>query len=230
MQGRELGTAGGAKARAYIEARFAASGVRPLGPSFEEPFPFTLGGSRSRSGTGVNVVGRIDGTADRARYLVVSAHYDHLGVRNGVVFNGADDNASGTAALFAIARYFHDHPPRHSLLFAAFDGEEEGLLGSKAFLAKPPVERAALLVDVNADMVGRDPNNTLFVVGTHTQPFLLPFVMDVARRAPVKLVAGHDNPLERGVEDWTSDSDQYTFMTGGIPGLYFGVEDYGQHH
>jgi Zn-dependent M28 family amino/carboxypeptidase len=231
MEGRQIGTPGGEKARAYVIARFQASGIAPFGTSYEAPFAFTSGRLASQSERrGVNVVGRIEGARWPKRYLVVSAHYDHIGARGGQVFNGADDDASGTAALFALGRYFSTHEPAHSILFVAFDGEEAGLRGSRAFVAAPPVDAAALALDVNVDMIGRDPNDKLFVVGTHQLAFLRPYVDQIAAKAPVTLLAGHDDPGERGVEDWTRDSDHYAFMQAGIPALYFGVEDFDQHH
>jgi hypothetical protein len=231
MEGREIGTPGGAKARAYVLARFKASGLLPVEGGYTQTFVSTLPGGRSASRLeGVNVLGRITGVRTPGRYLVVSAHYDHIGVRGGRVFNGADDNASGTAALFALAAYFTAHPPAHSLVFAAFDGEEEGLLGSRAFVRRPPVPVAALAANVNADMVGRDPTNTLWVSGVFQQPFLRPYIEAVAAHAPVHLIMGHDDPRGPGVDDWTRDSDQYAFMQAGIPGIYVGVSDDDQHH
>jgi Zn-dependent M28 family amino/carboxypeptidase len=231
MQGRELGTPGGARARAYVVDRFRASGLRPFGHDFLQSFTLVPGRDSERmTRHGANVLGRIDGTREPAHFIVVSAHYDHIGMRNGVVFNGADDNASGTAALFALATYFTANPPAHSLLFAAFDGEEEGLVGSRAFVRSPPVDASALAVDLNADMIGRDGQNRLFVVGVTQQPALKPFIDRVAAHAPVRLLVGHDDPRQRGIEDWTRDSDQYAFMEAHIPALYFGVEDYAQHH
>jgi len=221
MQGRRVDTPGSEKARAYIEQRFRQSGIQPFAATYEFPFMF-------RSGRGVNVVGRIVGTRTPERYIVVSAHYDHLGVQNGVVFHGTDDNASGTAALFAIAAYFNTHKPAHSLIFAAFDAEETGLQGSKEFVKHPPVAATAIGLDINADMIARD--NTLFVVGTFLQPLLKPSVERIIAKATAKTAIGHDNPAQKNVEDWTKDSDHYSFIQAKIPALYFGVEDYAQHH
>lgn len=227
MQGRQPGTAGGDKARAFVIERFKASGVAPFGASYEQEFSFTARGSNAAR-RGVNVVGHIDGTRQPRRYIVISAHYDHLGVRNGEIFNGADDNASGVAALFALAKYFAAHPPANSLIFAAFDAEESGLRGSQAFVKQPPVAASLLSLNLNADMIGRAPDDKLFVVGTAAQPFLRPFIEAVAAKAPVKLLMGHEDPKQP--EDWTRDSDHYTFIQAKIPALYFGVEDFAQHH
>src|SRR5436190_10247304 len=80
----------------------------------------------------------------------------------------------------------------------------------------------------NADMIGRAPDDKLFVVGTALQPFLRPYIEAVAAKAPVKLLMGHEDPKQR--EDWTRDSDHYSFIQAKIPALYFGVEDFDQHH
>ena len=231
MQGRQVGTPGGAKARAYVTQRFKESGIVPFGESLEQPFTFAA----ARGGTGsdrhgANVIGRIDGTKGSVPCIVLSAHYDHIGVRNGQVFNGADDNASGTAALFALGKYFSAHRPAHTIIVAAFDGEESGTRGSLAFVRTPPVDLASIAVNVNLDMIGRDPDDKLYAVGTHWYPFLKPYLDRVAASAPVKLLFGHDDPQQRGVEDWTKDSDHYPFHQAKIPFIYLGVEDFDQHH
>jgi len=225
MQGRKMGTPGGEKARAYLAARFKAAGLSTVGNHATFLFPFTAPAGTS----GANVVGLVRGLRQPSAFIVVSAHYDHVGVRNGQVFNGADDNASGAAALVAIAQYFREHRPTHSLIIAAFDGEEEGLLGAKAFVRAPPVYPESLVLNLNIDMIGREDRNRLFVVGTRQQPFLAPYIARVAARAPVSLLVGHDDPAARA-DDWTTDSDHYAFLSAGIPALYFGVEDEAQHH
>ena len=229
MQGRRAGTPGGLKARAYMVERFKAAGITPFGESYEQPFQLRQRGGTTEVRTGANVVGRVDGTAPTGKYIVVTAHYDHIGVsQSGDVFNGADDNASGAAALPALAAYFKKVRPKNNLIFAALDAEESGLEGARAFVQKPPVDVGALSLNVNLDMIGRDPDNTLYVVGTRTQPFLKPYIERVAAKAPVKLLMGHDDPTQK--EDWTRDSDHYAFCQAKVPCLYFGVEDFGQHH
>ena len=137
MEGRQVGTPGSAKARAYVVDRFKESGLTAFGVGYERPFTFVGRGGAGEQ-PGVNVVGWINGSKSPARYLVVTAHYDHLGSRGGQVFNGADDNASGTAALFALAKYFSVNRPAHSLILAALDAEEVGLHGATAFVRQPP--------------------------------------------------------------------------------------------
>lgn len=225
MEGRKFGTAGGARARAFVLDRFKATGVAPLADTFE--FPIV---ARTPAGEvqGANIVGVIRGTTDPDHYLVLSAHYDHVGVRGGNIYNGADDNASGTAALFSIAQYLSTHRPRSSVLVVAFDGEEAGLVGSRQFVKNPPVDRAAIRLDLNMDMLGRDARDTLFVTGTARQPNLRAVMERVAANAPLHLRLGHDGG-DTG-EDWTKDSDHYAFIEAGLPALYFGVEDYAQLH
>jgi Zn-dependent M28 family amino/carboxypeptidase len=225
MEGRLTGSAGGAKARAYLLERLKQAGVSPLGDNFERPFTFASRTVGERKG--VNLVGVIRGTRNPERYILLTAHYDHLGVREGQVFNGADDNASGVAALLGVAAHFSRTRPEHSLLIAALDGEEAGLQGAKALMRDLPVPATALILNVNIDMVGRDPDNKLFAVGTYHYPFLKPYLEHIAQ-PPVVLAFGHDRPGEK--EDWTNDSDHRVFHEAGIPFVYFGVEDFAQHH
>jgi hypothetical protein len=235
MEGRRLGTPGGEKARHYIEAALEGAGVRPLAGTFEHPFEaaaFHLpgAGEETTPHRGVNVLGTLPGGAQAARYLVLSAHYDHLGIRGGEIYNGADDNASGVAVLLAAAHYFHGHPLRHTLLLAAFDGEEGGLLGAKAFVADPPVPLAAVALDVNLDMVARGDKNELYASGTAYHPEFKPLLEAIGARSGLLLRFGHDHASPTPGEDWTQESDQGPFHLAGIPFVYFGVEDHPDYH
>ncbi|HEY8479206.1 MAG TPA: M20/M25/M40 family metallo-hydrolase, partial [Spirillospora sp.] len=167
--------------------------------------------------------------------IVLTAHFDHVGIgrpdeAGDSIYNGADDNASGTAALLALARYFREHTPAHSIVFAALDAEEMGLQGARAFVRTPPIPLDAVVINVNMDMVGRNDAGELYVAGTYHYPFLKPVVERIAERAPVRLLMGHDSPdLPQG-QDWTSASDHGAFHAAGIPFLYFGVEDHEDYH
>ena len=233
MEGRRAGTPGSARAREYLVRRFKEAGIVPLGTWYEQPFPLRRASEVEDRG-GVNVVGVIRGR-DAARVLVVTAHYDHIGVRNGQVYNGADDNASGVAVLLAVAARASRETPRHSILFAALDAEESGSQGARALLGSPPVPRESMVMNVNLDMVARDERNVLFASGTHHYPFLKPYLLDVAV-PPVTLRFGHDVPKSPqsssspSEDDWTRSSDHRTFHEAGIPYIYFGVEDEAHHH
>jgi Zn-dependent M28 family amino/carboxypeptidase len=222
MEGRAAGTPGGARARAWLRERLRAIGVAPLGDSLTHAFPL------GRGGEGVNLIGVVRGTTTPERYFVLSAHYDHLGVQGAQVFNGADDNASGVAAVLSLAERLRARPLGHSVIVALFDAEEGGLRGARAFVATPPVPKAALLLNVNLDMVGHSDAGELYVAGTSHTPRLRPPLESLAARAPVRLLFGHDRG--GGHDDWTTQSDHGAFHAAGIPFLYFGVEDHADYH
>jgi len=224
MEGRGAGTKGGALARAYVERRFKEAGLAPLWSSFEQPFELPSGGKA------VNLVGYVRGTKYPERLVVVSAHYDHLGVRDGQIYNGADDNASGVAVLLQLAAHYAGAArPEHSLVFAALDAEELGLIGAYALVRKFKAEKRDVALDVNMDMVGHSERGELYAAGTYHTPALRPALERVAAAAPVKLLIGHDRP-EQGHDDWTNQSDQYAFHKAGVPFVYFGVEDHKDYH
>ena len=225
MEGRRIATPGGARARAYLLRAFTRIGLAPVRDSFPAPF---VAKTRAAELIGVNLVGMIRGTKHADRYLVVSAHYDHLGVRNGVIYNGADDNASGTAAVLAMAQWFKAHPPENSVIFALFDGEETGLLGAKAFLEKPPVPIERIVANVNLDMVSRNVKGELYASGASPFPVMKPLLDSIAAIAPVKLLLRHDTGV--GESNWIQQSDQGPFDTKKIPFVYFGVEDHPDYH
>lgn len=236
MQGRLVGSEGGAKARAYILERLAAIGVAPaIGDSFEHRFPVKRGGKEA---VGANLIGVVPGTAGSGSALVLMAHYDHVGVHGGQVFNGADDNASGVATLLAIAESLKRQAPLHDVIFALVDAEERGsspgeagIAGSRAMVAdpafKPFLDRTVLAV--NLDMVSRSDKDELYAAGAFRTPALRPFLEQIAASAPVTLKLGHDDPA-LGRDDWTTQSDHMAFHQIGRPWVYFGVEDHPDYH
>ena len=174
-------------------------------------------------------------------WIVIGAHYDHVGYgkygadpsNKGKVHPGADDNASGTSALLATARWVHDHPLASTVVFAAFDAEELGLRGSDAFVHALPFPREHLRLNINLDMVSRRDAGRLFVSGVrYDEAMLRPVVEAAARTSAVELHVGHDRPmlLTGLVDDWTSLSDHSSFHDLGVPFLYFGVEDHPDYH
>jgi Peptidase family M28 len=243
FEGRRASSPGGLKARAWLVEQFTAIGLEPAGKTgYLEPFSFTHHSVRGlltpgRSFTtdypdAANVVGAIAGSALSATTIVISAHYDHLGMVDGALYPGADDNASGVATLLAVARAFHATRPAHALVFAAFDGEEEGLRGAEAFLESGllPLDRIAL--NVNMDMVARNDHNEIFAAGTYQSPWLKPLLQEVQQHAGVKILFGHDRPMHKAgsVDDWTDQSDHGVFAEHNLPFVYFGVEDHDDYH
>jgi Peptidase family M28 len=233
MEGRGTGTKGGAMARAFIVQRFAGLGLKAFGNSFEKPFRVfkgqSEGGRLKDDTTGTNVVGYLEGKAHPSRFIVVTAHYDHLGVRDGQIYNGADDNASGVAALLQIAAHLARERPENSVVFAALDAEELGLLGAKSLVTQLRDAKLDVALDVNMDMVSHSDRGELYAAGSYRTPALAAPLKEVAARSRVKLLLGHDRP-EQGHDDWTSQSDQYAFQQAGIPFVYFGVEDHKDYH
>lgn len=128
-EGRRTGTNGAEAARRFIIKQMETLGVKSLNKGYRHDFTFQ--NRQGKTIRGENVIGYIKGEVQEA--IVITAHYDHLGVRNGQVYNGADDNASGVAALIAMMAYFKRNDPKHTIVFAALDAEEMGLQGAKAF-------------------------------------------------------------------------------------------------
>jgi Zn-dependent M28 family amino/carboxypeptidase len=227
MRGRLVGTPENAKARAYVANQLSAAGLQPLGGSFEQAVEVTRDTVVRRA---INVVGMVRGRTTPDRYIVVTAHFDHVGVRNGEIYNGADDNASGTGALIEIARWFAANPPAHSILFVGLDAEEGGLIGARGFVAKSPVPLPAIALNVNMDMVGRNARNELYAAGTTPYPFLKTYLDSVAARSAITLRLGHDDPNGPASDNWTNQSDHAAFHRAEIPFIYFGVEDHPDYH
>lgn len=226
LRGRQTGTQENAIARNFVIEKFKQLKLTPFGSGYELPFEFeNRGGTKVK---GVNVAGWIKGKNDS--YIVISAHYDHVGVRNEKVYNGADDNASGTSALFAIAEYFGNHKPEHNIIIVAFDAEEMGLRGASAFVATPPVPVEKIKVNLNMDMVARADKGELVACGTFFYPQLKPHLEGLTSEK-VKLVFGHDDPEKyKGQDNWTYSSDHGPFHRAKIPFIYFGVEDHKDYH
>ena len=230
LEGRRTGTPGNAKARALVTGRFRSIGLTPLDGGFELPFKFTRNDDTHE---GVNVAAICPGRgAPDNGALVISAHYDHVGVRDGSIYPGADDNASGVAVLLELARHCQRSPWTHDVIFVAFDAEEMGLHGAKAFVASPPLPRQPIALNVNLDMVSRSAARELYVAGTFHRPALKAALDPVAAKAPIKLLFGHDKPKQQagGQDDWTLQSDHGAFHAAGIPFIYFGVEDHPDYH
>ena len=233
-QGRAAGTEGNAKARSLIRQRFETLKLRPIGTTFEHPFTYTprqrgAGSAPAQPLTGVNVLARCAGSDPSLPAIVLSAHYDHLGVRDGKLYPGADDNASGTAAMLELAAQCVAAPFRHDLVVAAFDAEEGGLNGARAFVASGLVPKDRIAVNVNLDMVARGDKGEIYISGTQHSPALKALLDPVAAKAPVGVRFGHDQP-GTGDNDWTLQSDHGEFHKTGVPFVYFGVEDHRDYH
>lgn len=228
LEGRGLGQPGSEMARQFIEERFESLGLMFFGASYRDTFAFA-NPFKKATDYGINLVGYIPGKKHQDEYIVVTAHYDHLGIRGGKIFNGADDNASGACGLLALAEHFMKYRPDYSIIFAAFDAEENGLIGSKHFVHQPPVALKKLHFNLNMDMVSRSDNNELFLCGTHHYPYLKPLFEDLNEGTYLHVLFGHDRGARR-LEDWTHASDHGSFHKKKIPFIYLGVEDHQDYH
>ena len=171
LQGRGLGTEGALKARTYIIEQFHNAGIEPVYEDYLQHFSFRQSLAWIHA---ANIVGKIEGNDPglKDEYIVIGAHYDHLGydIKDGEkrIFPGADDNASGVAAIIELGRYFSQNPDLlgRSLLIIAFDAEESGLLGAKHFVENSPVSVENIKLMFSFDMVGMyEANNGLHLRG-----------------------------------------------------------------
>ncbi|MBB5745433.1 M20/M25/M40 family metallo-hydrolase [Brevundimonas variabilis] len=232
MEGRDTGAPGGERARAYIVARLEAVGVAPSSMGRLQPFQ-TQGRTRegARTFNGTNILGVIPGTRVGDRYIVISAHYDHVGVNDGQIYNGADDNASGVATMLELARRLKADAPEHSVILVAFDGEERGLIGAKHFVEAPPVPLASIALNMNFDMTARaETDGKLWVTGTYQHPTFRPLLETVQPQGPVSLAFGKDTPQDTGANNWVEASDHGAFYRAGVPFLYLGVDYHPDYH
>jgi hypothetical protein len=229
MQGRGPSTPGGEKARAYIVSRFEEMGI--AAPAMGRLQPFEATTRRGATVQGVNVLGMIPGTRRGDRYIVVTAHYDHVGAPDGVIHNGADDNASGVATMLALAADLKRQAPEHSVIFVAFDAEESGLLGAKHFVEAPPVPLESIALNLNFDMTARaETDGKLWVTGTYQHPTFRPLLEGIAPVGGISLAFGKDTPEDTGANNWVEASDHGAFFRANVPFLYLGVEFHPDYH
>lgn len=246
LQGRFFGTEGNYKAQRFIAKQFDSLGIEPAFSSGRiQNYPFTFKGKFRQSiypvsnpaedmsnipdttVNGGNVVTMIKGKSEKA--IVITGHLDHLGIKDGEIFNGADDDASGTAALLTIANYFKHKSPKHTLIFAAVDAEEIGSLGCDYLLHNFPIALENIVLNVNMDMIAHNDSLELYAAGLYHYPNLKQ-PLDDLKSSKINLLYGHDNPNDKNEEDWTFSSDHREFHKRQIPFIYFGVEDHKDYH
>ena len=236
MRGRATPSPELDQAAAYVAAQFRHAGLRPAGDSgdYVQRYPVgrDLGASRPLA---PNVIGVLPGRdpALRGEFALVVAHMDHLGVRPPLggdsIFNGADDNASGTAGVMALAEAFAAQrpPPRRSVLFLVVSGEERGLLGSRAFVERPGVPLDSVVGLVNLDMIGRNRPDSVYLNGW-CKSSISDLVRQLALSHPeLGLAVGPD------VEDrpqTPADSDHYPMQRQGVPYIFFYTGDHADVH
>jgi len=232
LEGRLAGSAGERCAGDYLAREFRRIGLAPAGDSgtyYQSLSVASIVNPHAAPGTGRNVVGILRGKGSGSTVVVVGAHYDHLGRGPfgslapddvGAVHHGADDNASGVAALLEVAQRLKKHRPAVSVVFVAFTGEEEGLLGSRYYAAHPAVPLGDTRAMVNMDMVGRLGSQPLLVFGTGTADEW----DGILRGADTDSLQLKETPDGYGASDHTS------FYEKDIPVLHFFTNVHGDYH
>lgn len=237
LGGRAIGTEGEQKAAEYLAKEFEKLGLQPMGTKgFFQPFTVSkpsnpheeaVIGTDGDGVTGRNVVAFLDKKADKT--IVIGAHFDHLGMGgqgslhrgDSAIHNGADDNASGTAALLALAEILKHEELKNNILFIAFSGEENGLWGSNYFVKTPTIDLQTVNYMINMDMVGRlNEEKSLAINGVGTSPSFVP-VFDQINADSLKLVTS-----ESGV----GPSDHTSFYLQDLPVLHFFTGQHEDYH
>ncbi|HEX4143938.1 MAG TPA: M20/M25/M40 family metallo-hydrolase [Pirellulales bacterium] len=225
FEGREAGSRGGRAAGLYIVKQIEAAGLPGGGPKDSYYQPFGAGYS--------NILAMLAGSdvEYKDQVIVVSAHYDHVGYgtrRNsfgpiGMIHNGADDNASGVSLLIEVIDAFSrlGQAPKRSVLFAFWDGEEKGLLGSVHWVANPTVPLDHVVLNINADMVGRSRGGKLEVSGARTMPGMRRLFSTQNEETALAI----DFPW-----DIKTNSDHYTFYKKNIPALLIHTGLHNDYH
>ncbi|MGH7459980.1 MAG: M20/M25/M40 family metallo-hydrolase, partial [Longimicrobiales bacterium] len=235
LEGRLAGSPGERCAGDFLAAQFRQLGLRPGGANntFFQTVPLaSVLNPHASGGTGRNVIALLPGSDARlnAEWIVIGAHYDHLGRgafssaapdQKNAIHNGADDNASGVSVMLEVARRLSATRPARSVAFIAFTGEEAGLLGSAQFVAEPTIPLARTRAMLNMDMVGRLSTGALIVNGTGTATELDGLVRRAAAAERIDYTA---QPGGYGPSDHTS------FYMKDIPVLFFFTNVHGDYH
>jgi hypothetical protein len=226
--------AGAARTAQHLAAAFQRLKLRPaFGDSYFQPIPWLLADPKDQghSFVGRNVAAVLPGTDPKAKdeWIILSAHFDHLGKDRGVLYPGADDNASGVAMLLEVAERFalQKKKPRRTVMFVAFDQEEAGLQGSTHFATHPPRDLKKLKAFLTADMLGRSMANVMdeyvFALGSETSPRLRRLLEEVKPEAGLKVG-------RLGADIIGTRSDYGPFRDLQIPFLFFSTGQHPDYH
>lgn len=244
MEGRETGSAGQKKAGLYMIEQYKNSGISfPKGATdYYQHIPAAfLNAKRNQNlPDSENIWAYIEGSEKPDEVLVISAHYDHVGVKNGEVYNGADDDGSGTVAVIEMAKAFakakkEGHGPKRSILFLHVTGEEHGLHGSRYYSENPLFPIANTISDINIDMIGRrdvehaKTNNYVYVIGADRLSSDLHNAVVAQNEKYIKMDLDFKFNDPKDPNHFYERSDHYNFAKHGIPSVFLfnGVhEDY----
>ena len=235
MEGRETGSPGQKLAGNYLIEQYKKNNVPfPKGAtSYYQPIPAAYLNKMSNDGLSdsENIWAFIEGSEHPEEIVVVSAHYDHVGIKKGEVYNGADDDGSGTVALLEIAQAFEKakkegHGPKRSILILHVTGEEHGLHGSRFYSENPLFPLANTVADVNIDMIGRrdeahaDSNNYIYLIGSDYLSTDLFNVCEAVNTKYTKLNLDYKYNDRKDKNRFYYRSDHYNFAKNGIPSVF----------
>jgi hypothetical protein len=235
MEGRETGSVGQKKAGDYLIKQYKSNKITfPKGATdFYQRIPAAyLNAKRNENlPDSENIWAYIEGSEKPNEIVVISAHYDHIGVKNGEVHNGADDDGSGTVAMLEIAQAFkraknEGHGPKRSILFLHVTGEEHGLHGSRFYSENPLFTLANTVTDINIDMIGRrdelhkDSNNYVYLIGSDYLSTDLYNICEEANKKYVNLSLDYKFNDREDPNRFYYRSDHYNFAKNGIPSVF----------
>ncbi|MDR7211126.1 M28 family peptidase [Flavobacterium piscis] len=244
MEGRETGSEGQKKAGLYMIEQYKKNDVPfPKGASdYYQHVPAAFLNARRNENLpdSENIWAYIEGSEKPDEILVISAHYDHIGIQKGEIYNGADDDGSGTVALLEMAKAFakakkDGHGPKRSILFLHVTGEEHGLHGSRYYSENPLFPIANTIADINIDMIGRrdvehaNTNNYVYVIGADRLSSDLHNITVAQNEKYTKIDLDFKFNDPKDPNHFYERSDHYNFAKNGIPSVFFfnGVhEDY----
>lgn len=235
MQGRDTGSAGQKKAGQYLIDQYKINTVPfPNGATdYYQKVPASfLNAIRNQNlPDSENIWAYIEGSEKPNELIVISAHYDHIGIENGEVFNGADDDGSGTVALIEIAQAFskakkEGYGPKRSILFLHVTGEEHGLLGSRYYTDNPLFPLANTITNINIDMIGRrdafhnDSSNYVYLIGSDYLSTDLYKICENANKNYVNLFLDYKFNDRNDPNRFYYRSDHYNFAKNNIPSVF----------
>ncbi|MCY1661739.1 M28 family metallopeptidase [Chryseobacterium sp. SL1] len=243
MEGRDTGSPGQKRAGEYMVNYYKGLGIsypKALGSYYQKvPSDFMKKRGGGNLPDSENILAFIEGSEKPEEIVVISGHYDHVGTRNGVVYNGADDDGSGTVAVMEIAKAFQaakkaGNGPKRSILFLHVTGEEHGLFGSEFYTDNPVFPLANTVVDLNIDMIGRDdPENRgkqyVYVIGSEMLSSQLKVINEAANKKTNNLELNYKYDDPNDTERLYYRSDHYNFAKNNVPVAFFfdGIhEDY----
>lgn len=245
MEGRNTGTEGQKKAGRYLIDQYKKDGISfPSGATdFYQKVPseFMKKGFSPKLNDSENIWTFIEGSEFPNEIVVVSAHYDHVGVKNEEVYNGADDDGSGTVALLEIAQAFQlakkdGHGPKRSILILHVTGEEHGLHGSRYYSEYPLFPLKNTVADVNIDMIGRrddfhkDSNNYVYVIGSDYLSTDLYNICEDVNKKYINLALDYKYNDRNDPNRFYYRSDHYNFAKNGIPSVFFFNGTHADYH